>query len=363
MKKTSQKARGRPMGRQAQTNTPPESGAIYKDWGGRMRVAGLALLGFAIPLAPWWIYKWRAFGTPAWDLGHYVIWDGIEGRTWFTLNHLPELPSLPHGFRALGLIASKALRNLPVLLLATGMGPRALWLGALLAWTAFVPAPRTLRVTAAAVLAVFMLGLFAASLGFPWLRYAFPGRVALEAAGILAAWGLIAAAPQGAIAARWGPALRVSVAVLALAWGAWQTVAGNREARAASATRGVPGIQTMLQITVLMNREIPAGEPVMSNLGPTLAWHARRPVVHLALAPEDVEACRRRLDFRHVLLIFRDPEHAWGQWSEVVARPLEARARPELNITRARRYQSADGFVFVWLEMGPLGPGLASARP
>ena len=101
----------------------------------------------------------------------------------------------------------------------------------------------------------------------------------------------------------------------------------------------------------------------MSNLGPTLAWHARRPVVHLALAPEDVEACRRRLDFRHVLLIFRDPEHAWGQWSEVVARPLEARARPELYIARARRYQSADGFVFVWPEMGPLGPGLASAKP
>jgi radical SAM superfamily enzyme YgiQ (UPF0313 family) len=39
MKKTSQKARGRHKDRQAQTNTPQESGAIYKDWGGRMRVA------------------------------------------------------------------------------------------------------------------------------------------------------------------------------------------------------------------------------------------------------------------------------------------------------------------------------------
>ena len=39
MKKTSQKARGRHTDRHAQTNTPQESGAIYKDWGGRMRVA------------------------------------------------------------------------------------------------------------------------------------------------------------------------------------------------------------------------------------------------------------------------------------------------------------------------------------
>ena len=62
-----------------------------------------------------------------------------------------------------------------------------------------------------------------------------------------------------------------------------------------------------------------------------------------------------------MLLVFRDPEHAWGEWSSVVARPLEARQRPELNIQRARRFQSADGFVLVWLEMGPLGPGLACA--
>jgi len=330
---------------------------------GRGRVAGWALLGFVIPLAPWWIYKWLAFGTPAWDLGHYVIWDGVQGRTWFTLNHLPETPRLPHGAQAIRLLAAKTLHNLPGLLLASTTGPRALWLGALVAWIAVAREPRTLRAVAIAVLAVFTLGLIAAAAGVPGLRYAFPGRVVLEAAGILALWGLIARAPPTAISQRWAPALRVGVAALALGWGAWQTAGGNREARAASATRGVPGTQTMLQIAVLMNREIAPGEPVMSNLGPTLAWHARRPVVHLALAPEDLEACRRRLDFRHVLLVFRDPAHAWGAWSEIVARPLEARARPELNIARVRRYQSADGFIFVWLELKPLGPGLASAPP
>jgi hypothetical protein len=328
----------------------------------RVRVAAWTLAGFAIPLAPWWIYKWIAFGSPAWDLGRYVIWDGVQGRTWFSLNHLPEPPRLPQGFEAVRLVAAKTLRNLPGLLLAAGAGPRALWLGALVAWIALVRGRRTLRIAGAATLAVFGLGLLAAAIGFPWLRYAFPGRIVMEAAGILALWGLIAMAPPALITPRWAPALRIGVAAVALAWGVGQTAAGNAEARASSATRGVPGTQTMLQIIVLMNREIPAGEPVMSNLGPMLAWHAKRPVVHLALAPEDLEACRRRLDFRHVLLVFRDPAHAWGEWSEVVAHPLETRNRPELNVTRVRRYQSPDGFVFVWLELGPLTPGFAWAH-
>jgi hypothetical protein len=329
----------------------------------RARVAAWTLLGFAIPLGPWWIYKWLAFGSPAWDLGRYVIWDGVQGRTWFSLNHLPEPPHLPHGFEAARLITAKALRNLPGLLIAACAGLRALWLGSLVLWIALARGRRTLRIAGATTLAVFGLGLLAAAIGFPWLRYAFPGRVVMEAAGILALWGLIAMATPAPVAPRWTPALRAGVAALALAWGAWQTAVGNDEARDSSATRGLPGTQTLLQITVLLNREIPAGEPVMSNLGPTLAWHAKRPVVHLALAPEDLEACRRRLDFRHVLLVFRDPANAWGEWSEIVAHPLETKSRPELNVTRVRRYQSADGFVFVWLELGPLAPGLASAHP
>jgi len=329
----------------------------------RARVAAWTVLGFALPLGPWWIYKWLAFGSPAWDLGRYVIWDGVQGRTWFTLNHLPEPPHLPQGFEAVRLIAGKTLRNLPGLLLAAGAGPRALWLGALVAWVALARGRRTLRIAGATTLAVFGLGLLAAAIGFPWLRYAFPGRVVMEAAGVLALWGLIAMATPARIAPRWAPLLRAGVAVLALSWGALQTAAGNEETRGSSAARGVPGTQTLLQITVLMNREIPAGEPVMSNLGPTLAWHAKRPVVHLALAPEDLEACRRRLDFRNVLLVFRDPSLAWGEWSEVVAHPLEVKNRPELNVSRVRSYQSADGFVLVWLQLGPLAPGLASAGP
>jgi radical SAM superfamily enzyme YgiQ (UPF0313 family) len=39
MKKSSQKARGRYTDRQPQANTPQESGAISKNWGGRMRIA------------------------------------------------------------------------------------------------------------------------------------------------------------------------------------------------------------------------------------------------------------------------------------------------------------------------------------
>src|SRR5204863_5739585 len=99
---------------------------------------------------------------------------------------------------------------------------------------------------------------------------------------------------------------------------------GEAEARDTAQLRGTPATLTLLQIASLMNREIPAGEPVMSNLGPVLAWESRRPVIHLALSPDELDACRRRVDFRRVVLVFRDPAHAWPEWSGVIARPTEA---------------------------------------
>ena len=63
----------------------------------RLRTFVRAIVGYALPLAPWWIYKWRMFGTPAWDLSALAVWDGIDGRSWFSLNHLPEPPRLPTG--------------------------------------------------------------------------------------------------------------------------------------------------------------------------------------------------------------------------------------------------------------------------
>ena len=111
-----------------------------------------------------------------------------------------------------------------------------------------------------------------------------------------------------------------------------------------------------------MNREIPAGEPVMSNLGPALAWEARRPVIHLALNPEAIEACRRRTDFHNVLLVFRDVAHVWPEWSEIVAHPLDAVHRPELGIQNVRRFDSPDAFIIVWLRLAALGPQRAANR-
>ena len=43
--------------------------------GRRVPVALGVLGGFVLPLVPWWIYKWRAFGSPGWDITRYVIWD------------------------------------------------------------------------------------------------------------------------------------------------------------------------------------------------------------------------------------------------------------------------------------------------
>lgn len=331
--------------------------------GGRMRVLALALAGFALPLCPWWIYKWRAFGNPGWDLTRFVLWDGVGGRTWFSLLHLPELPQVPTLAAAIGPLAGKAARNLPALAMAMLAGPRALWIGALVLWLLVAEAPRVLRVTALAVLACLAVSAGMAAVSIPWLRFVFPARAPAEAAGILATWGLMSQLPAAVTGPTSQRVLRASIAALAIGWGVWQTSLGNQEAAATSQVRGVPNTVTLLKLAVLMNREIPPGEAVMSNLGPTLAWHARRPVIHLALEPEDLEACRRRLDVRHVLLVFRRPEYAWGGWRDVVARPLEARQRPELNITRVREFVSSDGFRVVWLDLGPLPARLAAAHP
>jgi hypothetical protein len=102
-----------------------------------------------------------------------------------------------------------------------------------------------------------------------------------------------------------------------------------------------------------LGRELPAAEPVMSNLGPALAWYARRPVLDLALTPFDVEACRQRLPFQHVVLAFRDAPQAWSGWRETFERPRSALAHPEWNVIHARGWETADGFRVVWLELGP----------
>ena len=100
-------------------------------------------------------------------------------------------------------------------------------------------------------------------------------------------------------------------------------------------------------------------DAVFVMMRPTSSHHARRPVIHLAATPEDVDACRRRAEFRHVMLVFRDAAHAWRGWEPLVANPRGATAVPEWNVTRVRTWRTGDGFEFVWLELGPLVPSLA----
>ena len=342
---------------------------------GRLGIVFQMLLGFALPLAPWWIYKWISFGTPTWDLTRFVIWDGVEGRSWLSLLHLPSEPQVPVGQAAVVALARKAMSNAPALLLALATGPRALWVGSLVLWLLVARPRRSLAVAAWLILAQAVVSLGLAAVGIPWLRYVFPARVAMEAAGLLAFWGLLerlatgaqrdpSISPAGsgpAIGSRTARALAVGGALLALGWGAWQTTRGNAEARATAETRGLPSVLTLRDLSARLNRELRAGEPVMSNLGPTLAWYARRPVVHLAWGPGDLEACRRRLPFRHVLLVFRDAERAWPEWRELLARPETADINAEWGIAHARRWRTSDGFLAVWLELGPVRPQMVCA--
>ena len=327
----------------------------------RGRVAWRALAGYALPLLPWWIYKWRTFGSPSWDVSRYAVWDGVQGRTWFTLTHLPELPDVPRGLDAARLLAVKTARNVPGLVLALFGGARALLVGALALWSAAVwrdPAERPARAAAMAALGCLVLGVLVAALGVPWFRYVYPARVLAQAAGLLALWSLITRIPEAGAAFR--RSIAIAAAVLVLVFGITETRAGLTEVRSGLAARGTPSVLTLLQITVLLNRELPRGEPVMSNLGPELAWEARRPVVHLALTPADVDACRRRLPLEHVLLVFRNPAQAWAGWNEVMAAPAAAVHHPDWNFRSVRVWSTSDGFTFVWLECGPLREGYAA---
>ncbi|HKQ57368.1 MAG TPA: hypothetical protein VJY35_05835, partial [Candidatus Eisenbacteria bacterium] len=226
------------------------------------------------------------------------------------------------------------------------------WTAGLVLWLAFCRPPRALAITGGAILAANVLSLLAAAASIPWIRFLFPTRVPLEAAGMLAVWGLLARAPATMIGPRFAAAIRVGVAALAIVWGASQTVLGNEEARRTSAERGVPSVLTLRELGFRL-RQVPANEVVMSNLGPMLAWYSGRPVVHLALTPADVAACRRRLDLRHVIVVFREAENTWPGWQDVMARPDQAPREPEWNVVHEYHWQQPDGFRVVWLELGP----------
>jgi hypothetical protein len=324
----------------------------------RARVLALVLAGFALPLAPWWLYKWRAFGSPAWDLSRFTIWDQVDGRTWFQLYHRTQVPELPHAADGVRLLAAKLAGNLARLGPSLLEGPRGLWLGALVAWLFTRPRP-ALAAAGAVALAGLALNLIAACLSIPWLRYVFPSRVLAEAAGLIALWALLQRIPG--VTPRMRGALTVVAAALALGWGVWLSVLAQGEARMTSRERGVPTSRTLTSLSIALNGTLQPGETLMSNLGPALAWQTNHPVIHLAYTPADVPACRRRHDFRHILLVFRDAERAWPFWQETVERPGFAATLDGLHAVHERRFESADGFRVVWLELGPLEPSLASA--
>jgi hypothetical protein len=154
------------------------------------------------------------------------------------------------------------------------------------------------------------------------------------------------------IGPRFAAAIRVGVAALAIVWGASQPVLGNAEARRTSAERGVPSVLTLRELGFRL-RQVRANEVVMSNLGPMLAWYSGRPVVHLALTPADVAASRRRLDLRHVIVVFREAENTWPGLQDVMSRPELAPREPEWNVVHEYHWQQPDGFRVVWLELGP----------
>jgi hypothetical protein len=326
--------------------------------GQRLRVGVTVLAGYALVLSPWWFYKWRVFGSPAWDITRFVIWDRVEGRSWFEIYHEPALPQLPALREGLGLLAAKVAGNLPKLVLPMLEGPRGLFLGALVAFL-FTRPRRALASAAVMLLVGLVLNTFAAAVSIPWFRYVFPTRILAEAAGLVALWGLLLRMPGT------GMKLRVfacgAAAVLALGWGTFQTIWVQQDSRAAARERGIPSTQTLTALSVQLNTVLKPGETVMSNLGPALAWQTNHPVIHLAFTPSDVPACRRRHDFRHIVLAFRSSERAWDHWQEIVEREGAARLEADLAVAHETRFQTSDGFTVVWLQLSALPPAYAGA--
>ena len=331
----------------------------------RFRCGALVLAGYALPLAPWWIYKWQAFGSPAWDVAWFELWDHVQDRSWFELLHRAEIPELPRGFKALGLLAAKSASNLAQLVPPLLAGPRGLWLGALVCWpfTRSSGDVSSRPLVAAAVVACVGLGLdtLAASASSPLLREVFPTRVLAELAGMLALWSLLGRIPGSSVRTR--GAACVLAALLALGWGTWMSHVAQVESRALSLERGLPTSRSLTALSARLNSVMVPGETLMSNLGPALAWQTTPPVIHLAYSPADIASCRARHDFRHVLLVFRSAERAWAPWQEIVERPGAAGTHAELGVRGERRFTTADGFVVVWLELGPRQPQVALDRP
>src|SRR5215471_2959215 len=334
----------------------------------RLRSGALVLAGAVLPLVPWWFYKWRAFGTPDWDVAHFELWDQVQGWTWFELLHRAQVPEVPHGAHALGLLAAKAGSNLSRVLPPLLSGPRGLWFGALVFWPFTRPGAegsgardRPLVAAAIVALAALALDTLAACVGTPLLREVFPTRVLAELAGMLALWSLLRRMPG--TSERQRTVAYVLAALLALGWGTWNTRLAQTESIATSFERGVPSSRSLTAISIALNRVLVPRETLMSNLGPSLAWQTNHPVIHLAYSPEDVAACRARHDFRHVLLVFRSAERAWDPWREIVETPGAAATHAELGVRRERRLMTSDGFSVVWLELGPREPGLAFAAP
>jgi hypothetical protein len=322
----------------------------------RVRSGALVLAGFVAPLLPWWLHQWHAFGMPTWDVARFEPWDGVEGRSGFDLLHRAELPELPRGAHAVGLLAAKAFGNLGRLVPPILTGPRGLWLGALACWPFTRPAGddarlRPLFAAAVVLLTGLALDLVGTGAGTALLRGVFPTRVLAELAGMLALWSMIRRLPGTTGGVR--DAACILTAFLALGWGVWTTHLAGDESRATSLERGVPSSRTLTMLSVALNTVLAPGETLMSNLGPSLVWQTNHPVIGLAASPADVAACRARNDFRHVVLVFRSAERAWAPWQEIVERPGEAATHVELGVRNERRYETPDGFGVVWLELGP----------
>jgi hypothetical protein len=316
--------------------------------------------GCALVLAPWWAFKLREFGTPLWSPTTLLAWDGVEGRSAFSILHVAEWPALPPGAETPARIAVKAARELPPLLLGLLTGPRAMWIAALVLWLALVRPPRPLAAAGACALVALGAALAAGAAGLAWPRDAFAARVVVESAGLLATWALVAHY-TGDATRRLRHAWWALAAVLALGWGAWRTANGAQQARAMSAQRTAPAPASMMLANKLLSDSTAAGTPVMSNLGAMFAWYSNRPVIRLADTPEDVPVCRQRFDVRHVLLAFREPPQAWAAWTDVLDREGAASGTPGLLARRERRWVTPDGWQWVWLELPVRGPALASA--
>ena len=325
--------------------------------GQRMRAVLLTLAGFVPFAAGLALYKWSAAGHPLADVARFNLLAGLApGFEPIRIHRMLDPPE-PLAWLAAhpGAVVGKLLREGPPMadaaLLSMGPLPALLSLGALLgpARQAFEPALRL------AVLGVFGVSILLVTLALPSGRYFVPLLPVLLA---LAVAGTFRLARRLKLAGPVGVALCAAL----VAWVAvyptlrtwkWTGSAGIRD-------RGEFTESVWRSVGARLDRELPEGTLVASDVSAWVCWYADRPAVLIPNSPADLDSLARRVPIGGLVLtnewLLRQPGNE--EWLAV----FSGDAQPPAGWQRGAAIHAGKLRAVVFLPV-PREPGAPAPTP